>query len=141
MSPVAPVSAVPMEEVHQRAGQQQQVGPQAGHVTPVLAQQVELDLAGEYGAQPVLREGFTTDNGNLIGLVGSYQTTDGANHQMADVWFSRDASAGSSTTSQSNLISVGQPPVTAFTATASGATCWCRRRARPRASSSLCGKT
>ncbi len=39
-----------------------------------------------------------TDHGNLLGLVGSFQTSDGANHQMADVWFSRDASAGSSTT-------------------------------------------
>jgi hypothetical protein len=28
-----------------------------------------------------------TDNGNLIGLVSSYTTTDGAMHEMADVWF------------------------------------------------------
>jgi hypothetical protein len=27
------------------------------------------------------------DNGNLVGLVSSYTTTDGASHQMADVWF------------------------------------------------------
>ncbi|MFN3303976.1 MAG: hypothetical protein ACK44A_09670, partial [Roseateles sp.] len=38
------------------------------------------------------------DNGNLIGLVGSYQTTDGATHQMADVWFSRDPNGATSTT-------------------------------------------
>jgi trimeric autotransporter adhesin len=37
------------------------------------------------------------DNGNLIGLVGSYQTTDGTNHQMADVWFSRDPNGATST--------------------------------------------
>ncbi|MBI5920050.1 MAG: heme utilization protein, partial [Betaproteobacteria bacterium] len=28
-----------------------------------------------------------TDNGNLIGLVSSYETSDGVTHQMADVWF------------------------------------------------------
>jgi hypothetical protein len=28
-----------------------------------------------------------TDNGNLIGLVSSFTTTDGATHEMADVWF------------------------------------------------------
>ncbi|MFA7282286.1 MAG: hypothetical protein WC100_19550, partial [Sterolibacterium sp.] len=28
-----------------------------------------------------------TDNGNLIGLVSSYETSDGETHQMADVWF------------------------------------------------------
>jgi len=28
------------------------------------------------------------NNGNLIGLMGSYTTTDGATHTMGDVWFS-----------------------------------------------------
>jgi hypothetical protein len=28
-----------------------------------------------------------TNNGNLIGLTSSYQTTDGINHNAADVWF------------------------------------------------------
>jgi len=32
------------------------------------------------------------NNGNLIGLMGSYTTTDGATHTMGDVWFSVDAS-------------------------------------------------
>jgi len=27
------------------------------------------------------------DNGNIVGLISSYQTTDGANHAAADVWF------------------------------------------------------
>jgi hypothetical protein len=32
------------------------------------------------------------DNGNIIGLVSSYQTTDGVEHEMADVWFANDQS-------------------------------------------------
>jgi hypothetical protein len=31
--------------------------------------------------------GTTMDQGNLVGLVSSYRTTDGAQHAMADVWF------------------------------------------------------
>jgi hypothetical protein len=31
--------------------------------------------------------GSTIDQGNLVGLVSSYQTTDSAQHAMADVWF------------------------------------------------------
>jgi hypothetical protein len=31
--------------------------------------------------------GNTIDNGNIIGLTSSYQTNDGANHAMGDVWF------------------------------------------------------
>jgi hypothetical protein len=30
------------------------------------------------------------NNGNLIGLMGSYKTQDGATHTMGDVWFSVD---------------------------------------------------
>jgi hypothetical protein len=32
------------------------------------------------------------NNGNLIGLMGSYTTADGATHTMGDVWFSVDNS-------------------------------------------------
>ena len=32
------------------------------------------------------------NNGNLIGLMGSYTTADGSTHTMGDVWFSVDAS-------------------------------------------------
>jgi hypothetical protein len=32
------------------------------------------------------------NNGNLIGLMGSYTTTDGQMHTMGDVWFQTDAS-------------------------------------------------
>jgi hypothetical protein len=33
---------------------------------------------------------LSKDNGNLIGLTSSYQTTDGATHAAADVWFVAD---------------------------------------------------
>jgi len=43
------------------------------------------------------------DNGNLIGLISSYTTSDGATHEMADVWFAKDtAQAGSSTVAQTS---------------------------------------
>ena len=32
-------------------------------------------------------ENISSDNGNLIGLTSSYQTSDGVNHAAADVWF------------------------------------------------------
>jgi hypothetical protein len=34
-------------------------------------------------------KGNATDNGNLLGLVGSYTTANGSQHQMADVWFTK----------------------------------------------------
>jgi hypothetical protein len=34
--------------------------------------------------------GTETDNGNLLGLVGSYSKEDGSQHQMVDVWFAKD---------------------------------------------------
>jgi len=34
----------------------------------------------------------SVNNGNLIGLMGSYTTADGSTHTMGDVWFSVDAS-------------------------------------------------
>jgi hypothetical protein len=34
--------------------------------------------------------GTATDNGNLLGLTSTYQTTDGASHSAADVWFLAD---------------------------------------------------
>jgi hypothetical protein len=37
------------------------------------------------------------DNGNWIGLVSDYQTTDGTSHVMADVWFVADRNEGVST--------------------------------------------
>jgi hypothetical protein len=34
---------------------------------------------------------LSKDNGNLIGLTSSYETTDGTSHAAADVWFVADA--------------------------------------------------
>ncbi|HLL18067.1 MAG TPA: heme utilization protein, partial [Rubrivivax sp.] len=34
------------------------------------------------------------DNGNLVALISSYTGTDGRSHEMADVWFAKDVSAG-----------------------------------------------
>jgi hypothetical protein len=35
--------------------------------------------------------GTAVDNGNLLGLVGSYTSADGSSHDMADVWFAKQA--------------------------------------------------
>jgi trimeric autotransporter adhesin len=48
---------------------------------------VSLDLGAAAGTQ--------VDNGNLLGLVSHYTTVDGSQHQMADVWFTKDTSAPS----------------------------------------------
>ena len=37
-----------------------------------------------------------SNNGNLVGLVSSYTTTDGKIHELADVWFASTAGTGSS---------------------------------------------
>jgi hypothetical protein len=34
------------------------------------------------------------DNGNLVGLMGSYTSTDGVTHTMGDVWFQTDETGG-----------------------------------------------
>jgi len=39
----------------------------------------------------VAERNISKDNGNIIGLTSSYQTTDGASHAAADVWFVTDA--------------------------------------------------
>jgi hypothetical protein len=39
------------------------------------------------------RAADTMQNGNLVGLVSSYTTTGGATHEVADVWFGKDASS------------------------------------------------
>jgi len=42
----------------------------------------ELNLASQANS--------TIDNGNLVGLVSDYKTSDGQTHSMADVWFAKD---------------------------------------------------
>jgi hypothetical protein len=44
---------------------------------------VELDLGAAKSGQ--------LNNGNFVGLVSSYTTADGHSHEMADVWFAKDA--------------------------------------------------
>jgi hypothetical protein len=44
-----------------------------------------------------------TDNGNLIGLVSSYVTSDGATHEMADVWFATQKPASAVDTPTADL--------------------------------------
>jgi hypothetical protein len=50
---------------------------------------VSLDLNHVTGSQ--------MDNGNLLGMVSSYTTADGATHQMADVYFAKDTTAATTT--------------------------------------------
>jgi hypothetical protein len=40
---------------------------------------------------------ISLDNGNVIGLTSSYETSDGKTHEAADVWFATDRVASSST--------------------------------------------
>jgi len=56
----------------------------------------ELRLLTEYSIQDLslnAAKGTEVDNGNLVGLVSSYTKTDGSQHVMADVWFSKAAEA------------------------------------------------
>ena len=44
------------------------------------------------------------DNGNAVALVGSYHTNDGQTHEMADVWFAKDAPAVAAAPKLSELL-------------------------------------
>jgi hypothetical protein len=46
-----------------------------------------LDALGITQISLTTSTGTAVDNGNVLGLVSSYQTSDGANHAAADVWF------------------------------------------------------
>lgn len=51
------------------------------------------------------------DNGNLLGLTSSYETSDGTHHDMADVWFLANrvgAIAGASVARAADHLSVDQ---------------------------------
>jgi hypothetical protein len=53
----------------------------------------ELKTLDELGVTSIdlhAAKGSGSDNGNLIGLVSSYTTTDGSKHDVADVWFTKD---------------------------------------------------
>jgi len=75
---------------------------------------IEIDLNAKAGTE--------IDNGNLLGLVSSYKTSDGVSHDMADVWFSKEASGGHATSTTTALVDDGahQTTVQAASATATG---------------------
>jgi hypothetical protein len=52
-----------------------------------------LDSLGVAELSLAHTSGSASDHGNLLGLVGSYKSTDGATHDMADVWFAKDPAA------------------------------------------------
>ena len=53
------------------------------------------------------------DHGNLIGLISSYTTTDGKEHQMADVWFAKDVQPQSTETKATVSLTDVLAPATA----------------------------
>ncbi|HVR51429.1 MAG TPA: heme utilization protein, partial [Pseudorhodoferax sp.] len=55
-----------------------------------VSQSGELRRLSDYNIASInlnARAELSKDNGNLVGLVSSYETTDGATHAAADVWF------------------------------------------------------
>jgi len=55
-----------------------------------LTEQGELSTLADHGITALnlsAQASTATDNGNLLGLVSSYETADGAAHEMVDVWF------------------------------------------------------
>jgi len=70
-----------------------------------ISQSGELKSLDALGIASINLKAATTsisDNGNLLGLVSDYQTTDGVRHAMADVWFATDR-LGSSQNLQSQV--------------------------------------
>jgi len=64
--------------------------------------------------------GTAVDNGNLLALTSSYSTTDGASHDMADVWFRKDTTAASTpSVTVSDLLTAPSADVVLPTTTAS----------------------
>jgi hypothetical protein len=49
----------------------------------------------------VAERNISKDNGNIVGLTSSYQTTDGASHLAADVWFMTDATKATAPAAES----------------------------------------
>ncbi|HET8870129.1 MAG TPA: hypothetical protein VFM48_06765, partial [Aquabacterium sp.] len=74
---------------------------------------VSLDLHAQ--------KGTAIDNGNLLGLVSSYTTTDGKQHAMADVWFSKDTSGAAAPTTTADHLLASTANADHATATAAAA--------------------
>jgi transcriptional antiterminator Rof (Rho-off) len=75
----------------------------------------ELKTLGELGITSLdlhAKTGTEVDNGNLLGLVSNYTTTDGAKHEMADVWFTKDTTPAAETTAKVSLSDVLAAPTT-----------------------------
>jgi len=56
-----------------------------------------------------------TNNGNIIGMVSSYTTSDGATHQMGDVWFANTGGITTSASIAAASITITQPATTVST--------------------------
>jgi hypothetical protein len=69
-----------------------------------------LESSGIRSISAVADVNLSKDNGNLIGLTSTYQTTDGATHAAADVWFVADANQVAPVLSAPVLTSVVSPP-------------------------------
>jgi hypothetical protein len=54
---------------------------------------LSLGAAGISSVSTVAKVELSKDSGNLVGLVSSYETTDGKTHAAADVWFVADKAA------------------------------------------------
>ncbi|MDH3460713.1 MAG: hypothetical protein OEM00_06975, partial [Burkholderiaceae bacterium] len=66
----------------------------------------ELKTLAEYDIMSLdlnVQAGSAVDNGNLLGLVSSYTTTNGETHEMADVWFSKASGSAEATPPQLSL--------------------------------------
>ena len=51
---------------------------------------LRLDELGITSLNVTAEETFGVNNGNIVGLTSSFTTTDGASHELADVWFVAD---------------------------------------------------
>jgi hypothetical protein len=74
----------------------------------------ELKSLSELGIVSVdlhANAGATVENGNLHGLVSSYTTSDGAKHEVVDVWFGKESGTSAPQVAVSDLLaSPGQIP-------------------------------
>jgi hypothetical protein len=63
-----------------------------GNGTTDAGEVVSLNDLGISSLSLTSQTSSAVDNGNLIGLMGSYTKSDGSTHTMGDVWFQTDAS-------------------------------------------------
>jgi len=71
-----------------------------------LSQADELKSLGDLGITKLnldAKQNASLNNGNIVGITSTYETSDGNTHQAADVWFQMAAPGASLTTSVSSL--------------------------------------